>query len=164
MKKIALILALGFFSTNIFAQETTKVKLYDTAANPQNDIKAAVALAKKEHKNILLQVGGNWCIWCTRFHQTVDGNDTLRNLLAQNYVTVHVNYDQHNKTAAIWKTLQYPQRFGFPVFVVLDENGKQIHIQNSAYLEEGKGYSNQKIADFFKGWTVDAVNGKTINR
>jgi hypothetical protein len=48
--------------------------------------------------------------------------------------------------------------------VVLDENGKQIHTQNSAYLEEGKGYNNAKIADFFEQWTPDAVAGKTIKR
>ena len=29
----------------------------------------------------------------------------------------------------------YPQRFGFPVFIVLDGNGNRIHTQNSAYLE-----------------------------
>jgi thioredoxin-related protein len=164
MKRILLLATLAIFSFSVKAQETAKVKLYDTAANPRNDIKKAVVLAKKEHKNVLLQVGGNWCIWCTRFHQTVAGNDTLSNLLKNNYVTVHVNYDQYNKASDFWKTLSYPQRFGFPVFVILDETGKQIHTQNSAYLEEGKGYSNAKIAEFFSGWTPDALVGKTIKR
>ena len=159
-----LLASLAILSFAVNAQETTKVKLYDTAANPTVDIKKAVTEAKKEHKNILLQVGGNWCIWCTRFHQAVASNDTLSKILSDNFVTVHVNYDQYNKTSGFWKTLHYPQRFGFPVFVILDENGKQIHTQNSAYLEDGKGYSNQKIADFFNGWTPDAVSGKTIKR
>lgn len=164
MKRITLIVLLGLFSYSMQAQEAGKVKLYDTAANPKTDIKKAITEAKKEHKNILLQIGGNWCIWCTRFHKAVADNDTLSQLLNQNYVTIHVNYDQYNKQADIWKTLSYPQRFGFPVFVILDENGKQIHTQNSAYLEEGKGYSNEKIAAFFQQWTPDAVAGKTIKR
>lgn len=164
MKRIILIVLLGLFAHAVQAQVVEKTKLYDTAANPQKDIQKAIAIAKKEHKNILLQIGGNWCIWCTRFHKTVAGNDTLSRLLDQNYVTVHVNYDQYNKQAAIWKTLSYPQRFGFPVFVVLDENGKQIHTQNSAYLEAGKGYDNEKIGAFFEAWTPDAVAGKTLKR
>ena len=164
MKKVILLAALAIFSFSVNAQETAKVKLYDTAANPKADIKKAIATGQKEHKNILLQVGGNWCIWCTRFHQTVASNDTLSKILHDNFITVHVNYDQYNKASDFWKTLNYPQRFGFPVFVILDENGKQIHTQNSAYLEEGKGYSNQKIAEFFNGWTPDAIAGKTIKR
>jgi len=162
MKKLLVFTAFVLFAFASQAQESIREKLYDTTANPQADIKKAIVLAKKEHKNILLQVGGNWCIWCKRFHQTVAGNDTLNKLMQENYVVVHVNYDQYNKQAAIWKTLGYPQRFGFPVFVILDENGKQIHTQNSAYLEEGKGYNNEKIAEFFNGWTPAAIQGKTL--
>ena len=29
-----------------------------------------------------------------------------------------------------------------------DENGNRIHTQNSVYLEEGKGYNKDKIAEF----------------
>jgi hypothetical protein len=54
----------------------------------------------------------------------------------------------------------YPQRFGFPVFIILDENGNRIHTQNSAYLEEGKGYSKDKIAEFFEAWSPAALDPK----
>lgn len=161
MKQLMIFASFILFAFASQAQEINKEKLYDTAANPQTDIKKAIVQAQKEHKNILLQVGGNWCIWCKRFHQTVANNDTLNQLIQQNYVVVHVNYDQYNKHAPIWKSLGYPQRFGFPVFVILDEDGKQIHIQNSSYLEEGKGYNNGKIAGFFNDWTPAAIQGKT---
>lgn len=164
MKNMIAIACFFLFCGMANAQQVSKIKLYDTTANPQTDIKKAVVQAKKEHKNILLQVGGNWCIWCTRFHQAVAGNDTLNQLMQQNYVVVHVNYDQYNKNAAIWKTLGFPQRFGFPVFVILDETGKQIHIQNSAYLEEGKGYSPEKVTEFFSGWSPAAIRGETLKR
>ena len=55
------------------------------------------------------------------------------------------------------KLLENPARFGFPVFVILDEQGKRIHTQNSAYLEEGKGYSEKKVAEFLNIWTPKAV-------
>jgi hypothetical protein len=48
-------------------------------------------------------------------------------------------------------------RFGFPVFVVLDEKGKVIHIQDSSFLEEGQGYNREKVLRFFKNWTPNAV-------
>ena len=55
--------------------------------------------------------------------------------------------------------LDNPARFGFPVFVVLDENGKVIHIQDSSFLEEGQGYDQEKVLRFFRNWTPAAVKG-----
>jgi len=43
------------------------------------------------------------------------------------------------------------------VFVVLDEKGKVIHIQDSSFLEEGKGYNKEKVIRFFSSWTPNAV-------
>ena len=43
------------------------------------------------------------------------------------------------------------------MFVVLDEAGKVIHIQDSSFLEEGEGYSQEKVLRFFQKWTPKAV-------
>jgi len=55
------------------------------------------------------------------------------------------------------KRLDNCGRFGFPVFVVLDEKGKVIHIQDSSFLEEGQGYDREKVLRFFKNWTPKAM-------
>jgi hypothetical protein len=78
--------------------------------------------------------------------------------MAKSYVPIMVNYSKENRNLAELKKLEYPQRFGFPVFVILDNNGKRIHTQSSAYLEEGEGYSKKKVLDFLKQWTPDALN------
>lgn len=98
MKRISLIIPLLFCTVLSFAwQEKQQTKLYNPEANAREEIKNAVSKAKKEHKNVLLQVGGNWCIWCTRFHQTVAGNDTLNKLLQDNYEIVYVNYEKKKR-------------------------------------------------------------------
>lgn len=51
------------------------------------------------------------------------------------------------KAEQLMKRLNNPQRFGFPVFVVLDETGKVLHIQDSSFLEEGKGYNEERCSD-----------------
>jgi hypothetical protein len=55
------------------------------------------------------------------------------------------------------KFLGNPTRFGFPVFIILDINGKPIHIQDSGLLEEGPGYNKQKVIGFFRNWTASAM-------
>ena len=57
------------------------------------------------------------------------------------------------------KRLGNAGRFGFPVLVILNTDGTVMHIQNSAYLEEGQGYNKEKVIDFFKQWTPSAVRG-----
>ncbi len=164
MKHIIITALLGLFSLAAVAQEHKEAKLYNPDADARADIKKAVAVAKKEHKNVMLQVGGNWCIWCTRFHNTVMQNDTLKGLMEKNYVVVHVNYEKKNAEDKLWSELGFPQRFGFPVFVILDEQGNRIHTQNSAYLEEGKGHSPAKIAEFLEQWSPAAVRGATLKQ
>ena len=37
---------------------------YDPDRDPFADVNEAVTIAKSEGKNILLIVGGDWCVWC----------------------------------------------------------------------------------------------------
>ena len=61
---------------------------------------------------------------------------------------------------ALMKRLNNAGRFGFPVFVILDGDGKVIHIQDSSFLEEGQGYNQEKVLRFFKNWTPQVVQGE----
>ena len=161
MKNLLAILLLTASGFQVFAQQKERAPLYDTAADAKTDIKRAVALAAKEHKNVMLQIGGNWCIWCTRFHNTVAGNDTLNRLMNNNYVVVHVNYEKKLDGKPIWRELGYPQRFGFPVFIILNGKGERLHTQNSEYLEDGKkSYDREKVISFLSSWSPSALDGK----
>ena len=154
------------FTTFSIAQATQKAtsKIYNPAADASADIKAAVEKAKQEGKHVLLQIGGNWCIWCMRFNEKATTNDTLKTELEKDFVVYHLNYSKENKNQEILADLGYPQRFGFPVFVILDGNGRRLHTQNSEYLEEGKGYNTVKIFDFLKQWSAAALNAKNYNK
>ena len=151
----------AFAQVKTEAPKKEEVHLYNPQADARADIKAAVARAAKEGKNVLLQFGGNWCIWCVRFHDKVNANDTLKTAMEKNFVTLLVNYSPENKNEDVLASMGYPQRFGFPVFVVLDNKGKVIHIQDSAYLEEGSGHSTKKVLNFFNQWSPKAIDPKT---
>jgi len=167
MKRFSLILfAFLAITTVSVAQEKPEVKkdavkIYNPNANARADIDAAVARAKKGKKHVFVQVGGNWCSWCIAFHHLVDSTPALKTYLNTNYETVLVNYSQENKNEAVLASLNYPGRFGFPVFVILDGTGKVLHIENSAYLEEGKGHSAKKVTEFLQNWTYAAVDPAT---
>lgn len=135
-------------------EEVAKLpKPYHPEANATLEIKDAVALAKKEHKNIMIQAGGNWCIWCLRFNNYVQQTAELKKLVDDNFVYYHLNWSPENKNEKVFTSYGNPgEKFGYPVFIILDENGKQIHTQDSSVLEEGSGYSLEKVKEFFNTW------------
>jgi hypothetical protein len=73
-------------------------------------------------------------------------------------VVLHVNYSPENRNEKVLAKLGYPQRFGFPVFVILDAKGDRLHTQNSGYLEEGQGHSPKLVAEFLKQWSPGALD------
>ncbi|TXF79070.1 thioredoxin family protein [Chryseobacterium sp.] len=141
------------------AEEMAKLeKPYHPEDNAEAKIAEMVTLAKKENKNVMIQAGGNWCIWCLRFNDYVKKTPELKEAVDQNYVYYHLNWSPENKNEAIFKKYGNPgDKFGYPVFMVLDQNGKLIHTQDSAVLEDGKkGYNLQKVKDFFTKWAPKA--------
>ncbi len=136
------------------AEEKAKLpKPYDPKADAQADINKLVAQAKKEGKNIMIQAGGNWCIWCLRFNQYVQTTPELKKMVDKNYLYYHLNYSPDNKNEKVFSQYGNPgEKFGYPVFIVLDKNGKMIHIQQSDVLEDGKGYRLEKTKEFFNQW------------
>lgn len=136
------------------AEEKAKLpKPYHPEANAALDIQNAIKFAKKEHKNVVIQAGGNWCIWCLRFNNFVQQMPELKKIVDNNYIYYHLNWSPENKNEKIFSGYGNPgDKFGYPVFIILDENGKQIHTQDSAVLEEGSGYSLEKVKEFFNSW------------
>lgn len=151
---------LAFISTtNIMAQEQLK-RVYDENIDRTEQINNAVSNAKNEGKFVLAQVGGNWCPWCLRFADLAAKDTDINKVIDDNFVYIHVNYPRKMKdeqTIAIMKRLGNPQRFGFPVFVILTQEGDILHIQDSSYLEDDKGYSKDKVITFLNHWTPSAV-------
>ena len=140
-------------------------KVYDEAINPMEQIDQALVKAKAEGKFVVCQVGGNWCPWCLKFADFITRDTTISKLIADNFEYIHVNYnprksggeEQVRQAAALMNRLGKAGRFGFPVFVVLDEEGNVVHIQDSSFLEEGQGYNKEKVVRFFKNWMPTAV-------
>ena len=153
-----------FISLSVQAQTALK-KVYNEEINPLDKIGRRVLKAKASGKFVVCQLGGNWCIWCLRFADFITNVTTISKVINENFEYIHVNYnprksggeEKQKQAAALMKRLDNCGRFGYPVFVVLDETGKVIHIQDSGLLEKGQSYDQEKVLQFFKNWTPKAV-------
>jgi thiol:disulfide interchange protein len=136
------------------------VKLYNPAANAGQELASAIQSAADQQKHVLIQVGGNWCSWCVRLHGFFNTNQQIDSILKADYVLLRINFSPENKNPEVLARLDYPQRFGFPVLLVLNSKGIRLHTQDSGLLEQGKGYDAEKIKRFLLSWNAAAVNPK----
>ena len=165
MRKKRILSLLGLRLALTLNAQTAVKKVYNESINPIEQIDQALVKANSEGKFVICQVGGNWCPWCLRFADFITNDTTISNVIDENFVYIHVNYNPRKSEGeekvqlakAMLERLNNPARFGFPVFVVLDEEGRVIHIQDSSFLEEGQGYNQEKVLRFFKNWTPKAV-------
>ena len=160
MKNLAISMFLLLVVLVTVTAQQVNTTIYNPEANAKADISAAVAKATSENKHVLLQIGGNWCSWCVKFHKLIHTDAAIDSVLKADYIFLLVNYSKENKNLPILKELDFPQRFGFPVLVVLDKTGKRIHTQDSGLLEAGDGYDPKKVVGFLKGWTVAGIDPK----
>jgi thioredoxin-related protein len=139
----------------VFAADKPEAKLYDTEADGNQQIAAALKKAKAGKKRVLLQFGANWCGWCHRLSKCFKENEDIAKALREGYVVVLIDVDvvdekQHN--ADVDERYGKPTRHGLPVLVVLDTEGKLLTIQDTDELEEGDHHDPQKVLDFLDRW------------
>ena len=133
------------------------VHKYDPARNAEQDIRDAVAEAGRAGKRILLEVGGEWCIWCHIMDAYFETNPALLAYREKNFVMLKINFSEENKNEQALS--QYPQISGYPHIFVLDRDGKFLHSQDTAQLEEGKSYNLDKFMAFLKEWSPPENEG-----
>jgi thioredoxin-related protein len=126
---------------------------FDPERNAAQDIENAIDYAQDTNKRIILDVGGEWCIWCHRLDDFIESHPEVNNYLHENFVVVKVNYSEENKNEEVLS--RYPEIPGYPHFFVLESNGDFLHSQGTAELEEDSSYSKKKLLTFLRRWAPE---------
>ena len=160
MKKIIFIALLCWAGTTINAQSSEEIQKertgYEQPYHPEEDgymrINQLLQQAKKENKKVLVQIGGNWCVWCLRFNHLVTTNPELKKILNKKYIYYHLNFSPENENEKAFKKYGNPGvQYGYPAFLILSSKGEVLFTQKSEDLEDGKGYNPKKVKKFLQG-------------
>ena len=125
---------------------------FDPARDPAKDVAAAAAAAKAQGKRVLVDVGGEWCVWCHIMDDFIAANPDVRSVLDAGYVVVKVNWSRENKNEAFLSA--YPRINGYPHLFVLDGDRKLVHSQETDVLEQGRGYDKATFLAFLGKWAL----------
>ena len=122
--------------------------LYSETSDASADIAAALAQARREHKRVILDFGGNWCGDCQvldiYYHQSPNAE-----LLEKNFILVHVNIGHMDKNVDVARKYNVPITKGVPALAVIDANGKLLYAEREKEFEHP---TPEAITAFLNRW------------
>jgi thiol-disulfide isomerase/thioredoxin len=138
-------------ATRLETKAAPKKDLYPETADAHAEIKEALAAAKKNHKNILVIFGANWCYDCRvldlSFHR-----DDMAPVVEKNYEVVHVDIGGGDENQDLMKQYDIPMEKGIPAVAVLDANGKLLYSQKSGEFEKARSLGPDAVLAFLNKW------------
>lgn len=129
-------------------------KVYDDKRDPFKDAVAAIKLAKASNRNVLIEIGGNWCTWCHKMDAFLEKNPDIYDKLHQEFVILKVNVSDSNENEAFMKGL--PPVLGYPHMYVSTSAGKMVLSKDTAELQEDGKYSRENWLSFIDQWKPKA--------
>jgi len=125
-------------------------KIYNEQSDPFKDATAAITLANKTHRNVLIEIGGNWCGWCKKMDAFLEKNPNVYQTLHGKFVLLKVNVSDNNENKAFMAGL--PPVFGYPHMYVSTGDGKMLLSKDTAELQINGQYNAQIWLDFLTKW------------
>ena len=123
---------------------------FDPARDPTRDLDVALRIARAAGRNVLVDVGGEWCSWCHIMDRFFVANPDLKRYRDANYVWLKVNWSAENRNDAFLR--RFPAIKGYPHIFVLDSGGRLLHSQETVELEAKKNYDPAAMRSFLVKW------------
>jgi thioredoxin 1 len=125
--------------------------IYPAPQRAAPDIAAALKVAAAQHRNVIVDFGGNWCTDCHVLDTYMrDANNQA--ILDQNFVVVHVNVGRIDQNLDIAERYGIPLNKGVPAIAVLDAHGKLLHSQTGGEFEDMRHMQTGAVTQFLLRW------------
>jgi thioredoxin 1 len=119
---------------------------YDEHANAAQDIRQALALAKTDHRKVLLVFGANWCGDCRELDRAMHGSSQA--LIQARFDVVKIDVGNFDRNLDIAQRYGNPIKMGIPAVVVLDRHDRMIYSTKGGELADARKMGEQGIYEF----------------
>jgi hypothetical protein len=129
---------------------TTSAQIYPTG-DAHQEISDALARGAKQHKNLLVVFGADWCYDCHVLDKAFHRPD-IAAVLNPNFEVVHIDIGEGNKNQDIANQYDVPLNRGIPALAVVDYKGKLLYSQKNGEWERARALGPQDLLDFLNKW------------
>jgi thiol:disulfide interchange protein len=124
---------------------------YNEQADAKADIAAALALAQKDHKNVFLDFGGNWCPDCIALSKLLD-DGSVKPFYETNFHEVRIDVGRFNKNTDISDQYGGVIKKGVPAVVILAPDGHMVDSTVDGSYESARHFTAAQVLDSLKKW------------
>jgi len=125
--------------------------IYSEIADPKADLAVGLVEARREHKRVILDFGGDWCGDC----QVLDiyfNQPPNEDLLEKNFVLVHVWVGHMDANVDVAAKYGVPINRGVPALAVLASDGKVLYSQATGEFADMRHMDPNSVTEFLKKW------------
>lgn len=151
LASLLLLLMSTSFQSQAVPQLPTFSKIYNEQSDPFKDASAAIKMASQSKRNVLIEIGGNWCAWCHKMDAFLEQNPDIYQALHQNFVLLKVSVSDSNENAAFMQGL--PPVLGYPHMYVSTAKGKVLLSKDTADFLTSGNYSRSAWLSFIEQWS-----------
>jgi thiol-disulfide isomerase/thioredoxin len=126
---------------------------YDTAADGMAAVQQGKALALAQHKKLLIDLGGNWCLDCRILAATM-ALPELHAFLDRHFVIVEVDIGRFDKNGGVAAHYGITKRLdGVPAVLVVDpKRDTLVNAGKYFALADARSMTPQALADWLAQW------------
>jgi thiol-disulfide isomerase/thioredoxin len=125
---------------------------FDPERDAESDLQAARVAAKANGRNVLVIVGGDWCVWCFLLDRHFSRDAEAARVWYGAFEILRVYYGEDNPNARFLS--RYPDFHLFPHFFILADDGRVLGSSTADVLIKDAKYDNELLARFIRQWAT----------
>ena len=125
---------------------------YDPKRNAFDDGRAALELAKKTNRRVMIEIGGDWCVYCHIFDRFIKSDEEVAKRFFDTFVLLKVNYSDENPNKEFLSNFKGIN--GYPYIFITENNGKVIYGNDMREMTNKGKPNKEKMFSFLKRWKL----------
>lgn len=125
---------------------------FDPARDPVADLASAKRAAAGAGHNVLVIVGGDWCVWCFLLDRHLRLDPAAARTLYRGFEVLRVYYGDDNTNQAF--LAPFPAFETFPHFFVVSPQGRVLASVNADHFIRDAKYDDARLAEFAARWSA----------
>lgn len=119
----------------------------------EDELADALAQAREQNKQVLIEFGGDWCIWSKRMERVLAKSDMDR-LITDNFLFLRCYMGYDGEHYFPFDRIDEPNLKSVPYFILLNTDCEVVASSSTEQFEFWRFYRKGKLKKFLQRWAA----------